>query len=275
VTTDSLWVFDASECAVASNSSAHQSVGQGSLLTSERCAKTLFEARRSACRGGVPSHAQFCPSEESVLLFQDLVLSQPTTEHVQVNAEIKLDQVAKRGSLQPDALPAQRKRELPSDRLKRRTSNQAPAARHQQPSPSGQAPATKPQRLGTSNQAPAAWHQQPSPSGLVRPAGPSRQVAAGVEVGVTAFGGWVPSDLRRFLPLAVFLTCLAEMVLLPTRFFFDSAIAIPLSKGDEHTCGTNALFNPPIVSTNVTAQGSVATFLRATANNSEVQPAPT
>ena len=42
-------------------------------------------------------------------------------------------------------------------------------------------------------------------------------------------GGWVPSDLRRFLPLAVFLTCLAEMVFLPTRFFFDSAISIPFS----------------------------------------------
>ncbi|MFM9914296.1 MAG: hypothetical protein ACKVOX_00700 [Rhizobacter sp.] len=48
----------------------------------------------------------------------------------------------------------------------------------------------------------------------------------------TAFGGWVPSDLRRFLPLAVFLTCLAEMVLLPTRFFFASAISSLLSKGE-------------------------------------------
>lgn len=46
----------------------------------------------------------------------------------------------------------------------------------------------------------------------------------------TTFGGWVPSDLRRFLPLAVFLTCLAEMVLLPTRFFFASAILSLLSK---------------------------------------------
>lgn len=61
------------------------------------------------------------------------------------------------------------------------------------------------------------------------------QDAAGVEAGVVAFGGWVPSDLRRFLPLAVFLTCLAEMVLLPTRFFFDSAISILWSKGVEDT----------------------------------------
>ena len=55
-----------------------------------------------------------------------------------------------------------------------------------------------------------------------------------------AFGGWVPSDLWRFLPLAVFLTCLAEMVLLPTRFFFASAISILLSKEVEDTCGTDA-----------------------------------
>ena len=40
----------------------------------------------------------------------------------------------------------------------------------------------------------------------------------------------MPSDLRRFLPLAVFLTCLAEMVFLPTRFFFVNAISILLSK---------------------------------------------
>jgi hypothetical protein len=32
--------------------------------------------------------------------------------------------------------------------------------------------------------------------------------------------------LWRFLPLAVFLTCLAEMVLLPKRFFFESAMSI-------------------------------------------------
>ena len=49
----------------------------------------------------------------------------------------------------------------------------------------------------------------------------------------------MPSDLRRFLPLAVFLTCLAEMVLLPTRFFFESAILIPMSKAPQDTCGTN------------------------------------
>lgn len=49
--------------------------------------------------------------------------------------------------------------------------------------------------------------------------------------GVTAFeGGWVPSDLRRFLPLAVVRTCLAEMVLLPMRFFFASAMSILLSE---------------------------------------------
>ncbi|MEO7339141.1 MAG: hypothetical protein ABIV63_21405, partial [Caldimonas sp.] len=51
---------------------------------------------------------------------------------------------------------------------------------------------------------------------------PAWSAAAGVAVGVAAFGGWVPSDLWRFLPLAVFLTCFAEMVLLPTRFFFAS-----------------------------------------------------
>jgi len=69
----------------------------------------------------------------------------------------------------------------------------------------------------------------PRRSGLARSAGPGGQEAAGAELGVTALGGWVPSDLRRFLPLAVFLTCLAEMVFLPTRFFFDSAISILLS----------------------------------------------
>ena len=68
-----------------------------------------------------------------------------------------------------------------------------------------------------------------SESGLARSSGPTSQDAAGVEPGVTALGGWVPSDFRRFLPLAVFLTCVAEMVFLPTRFFFDSAISIPIS----------------------------------------------
>ncbi len=61
----------------------------------------------------------------------------------------------------------------------------------------------------------------------MRPSTTFSQGVAGVEIEVTAFGGWVPSDLWRFLPLAVFLTCLAEIVLLPTRFFFDSAISIP------------------------------------------------
>ena len=60
----------------------------------------------------------------------------------------------------------------------------------------------------------------------MRPSTIFSQDVAGVEIEVTAFGGWVPSDLWRFLPLDVFLTCLAEMVLLPTRFFFDSAISI-------------------------------------------------
>ena len=50
----------------------------------------------------------------------------------------------------------------------------------------------------------------------------------------------MPSDLWRFLPLAVFLTCLAEMVLLPTRFFFASAISIPLNKGTEDTAELKA-----------------------------------
>ena len=50
----------------------------------------------------------------------------------------------------------------------------------------------------------------------------------------------MPSDLWRFLPLAVFLTCLAEMVLLPTRFFFASAISILLSKKLEDTGGMDA-----------------------------------
>lgn len=63
------------------------------------------------------------------------------------------------------------------------------------------------------------------------------QDAAGVTLGVGAFGGWVPSDLRRFLPLAVFLTCLAEMVFLPTRFFFASAMMFLSSEVGEDTCG--------------------------------------
>jgi hypothetical protein len=80
-----------------------------------------------------------------------------------------------------------------------------------------------------------------SQSGSSRAAWLSRQDAAGVELGVTAFGGWVPSDLRRFLPLAVFLTCLAEMVFLPTRFFFDSAILSPdMSRDAKDTCGAHA-----------------------------------
>ena len=60
----------------------------------------------------------------------------------------------------------------------------------------------------------------------------------------------MPSDLWRFLPLAVFLTCLAEMVLLPTRFFFASAISIPLSEKAEDTGGTDAeaLFHSHAVS---------------------------
>ena len=73
--------------------------------------------------------------------------------------------------------------------------------------------------------------------GVRRRASVARQDAAGAETGATAFGGWVPSDLRRFLPLAVLRTCLAEMVLLPTRFFFASAISILLSKEAEDTCG--------------------------------------
>jgi hypothetical protein len=54
------------------------------------------------------------------------------------------------------------------------------------------------------------------------------QDADDVELGVTTFGGCVPSDLRRFLPLAVLRTWVATMVLLPTRFFFASAIFDPL-----------------------------------------------
>ena len=73
--------------------------------------------------------------------------------------------------------------------------------------------------------------ERPSRSGSTRFACQRRQFAAGVEAGVTTFGGWVPSDLRLFLPLEVFLTCLAEMVRLPTRFFFDSAMWIPLKWG--------------------------------------------
>ena len=65
----------------------------------------------------------------------------------------------------------------------------------------------------------------------------SRQDATGVDVGITGFGGWVPSDLWRFLPLAVLRTCFADMVLLPTRFFFASAMSILLSREAEDTCG--------------------------------------
>ena len=66
------------------------------------------------------------------------------------------------------------------------------------------------------------------------------QDAAGDDVEVTVFDGWVPSDLRRFLPLAVLRTCLADMVLLPTRFFFASAISYLSSKDAEDNCGANA-----------------------------------
>ena len=41
---------------------------------------------------------------------------------------------------------------------------------------------------------------------VARLASPSGQAAAGAGLGVTTFGGWVPSDLRRFLPLAVLRT---------------------------------------------------------------------
>ena len=47
----------------------------------------------------------------------------------------------------------------------------------------------------------------------------------------------MPSDLRRFLPLAVLRTCLADRVLLPTRFFFASAIAFLQSKDAKDTLG--------------------------------------
>ena len=80
----------------------------------------------------------------------------------------------------------------------------------------------------------------PHRNGWARSACLNRQDVAGVEVGNTTFGGWVPSDLRRFLPLAVFLTWLAEMVFLPTRFFFVSAISILRSKETEDTGGADA-----------------------------------
>ena len=69
----------------------------------------------------------------------------------------------------------------------------------------------------------------------------------GVEAGNTTFGGGVPSDLWRFLPLAVLRTCLAEMVLLPTRFFFDSAVSILLSKEAEDTCGADSHANTFVI----------------------------
>ena len=50
----------------------------------------------------------------------------------------------------------------------------------------------------------------------------------------------MPSDLRRFLPLAVLRTCLADRVFLPTRFFFASAISFLLSKEAEDTRGAAA-----------------------------------
>ena len=56
-------------------------------------------------------------------------------------------------------------------------------------------------------------------------------------VGNNTLDGWVPSDLRRFLPLAVLRTCLADRVLLPTRFFFASAIAFLQSKDAKDTLG--------------------------------------
>lgn len=69
--------------------------------------------------------------------------------------------------------------------------------------------------------------KRPSPRGSARSAAPIPQVAAGAGVGNTTFEGWVPSALRRFRPLAVLRTCFAEMVLLPTRFFFASAMLDP------------------------------------------------
>src|SRR5207253_3203949 len=57
-----------------------------------------------------------------------------------------------------------------------------------------------------------------------------RYDAAGAGSGNTTFGGWVPSALRRLRPLATLRTCLAEMVLFPTRFFFDSAMVLPSTK---------------------------------------------
>ena len=128
----------------------------------------------------------------------------PLAERFHVVAEIVLNDVAKTRALEPDVAPALCELKLPQDR-------------------SSSTRATKPKRLGAT-----------------RPACPNRQDAAGVEVGITAFGGWVPSDLWRFLPLAVFLTCFAEMVLLPTRFFFASAISILWSEKAKDTCGTNA-----------------------------------
>jgi hypothetical protein len=126
----------------------------------------------------------------------------PSAEHFHVIAEFVLNDVARSRTLEPDVPPALQALELPWI---------ACAAR-----------------------------KRSSRSGLARPACPNSQDAAGVDVAITAFGGWVPSDLRRFLPLAVFLTCLAEMVLLPTRFFFASAISILLSEEAEDTCGTDA-----------------------------------
>jgi hypothetical protein len=49
------------------------------------------------------------------------------------------------------------------------------------------------------------------------------------EVVFTAFGGWVPSDLRCLRPLATLRTTLAETVRLPMRFFFVSAISGPFA----------------------------------------------
>lgn len=63
-----------------------------------------------------------------------------------------------------------------------------------------------------------------------RKATPSGQDVAVVDSGNTFFEGWVPSDLRRFLPLATLRTCLAGMVFLPMRFLFASAMTLPLRK---------------------------------------------
>jgi hypothetical protein len=76
--------------------------------------------------------------------------------------------------------------------------------------------------------------------GLGRFAGPGSQVVAAVDAEVTSFAGWVPSDLRRFPPLAAFpslpLAALAALAIYMVRMA-QSHPALRVSDSPLHTDG--------------------------------------